>query len=64
MIEPVILRLMLNGKAGQGRTLAVESHRQITAALRRGDRLAYQFYMTDHLQQGRLFIDSLPPGES
>lgn len=58
IMEPVILRLMENGKGGRGRGLAVESHRQIVAALRRGDRLAFQFYMTDHLQQGRLFIDS------
>ena len=64
IMEPVILRLMENGKGGQGRDLAVESHRQIIAALRRGDRLAFQFYMTDHLQQGRLFIDSLPAGKS
>lgn len=60
-MEPVILRLMENGKGGRGRDLAVESHRQIVAALRRGDRLAFQFHMTDHLQQGRLFIDSPGP---
>jgi GntR family transcriptional repressor for pyruvate dehydrogenase complex len=64
IMEPVILRLMENGKGGKGRDLAVESHRQIVAALRRGDRLAFQFYTTDHLQQGRLFIDSLPAGKS
>lgn len=61
IMEPVILRLMENGKAGRGRDMAVDSHRQIVAALRRGDRLAYQFHMTDHLQQGRLFIDSPGP---
>jgi GntR family transcriptional repressor for pyruvate dehydrogenase complex len=58
IMEPMILRLMEAGKASHGRALAVESHRQIIAALRRGDRLAFAYFMTDHLQQGRVFVDA------
>ena len=62
IMEPVILRLMETGKETRGRDLAVESHRRIVEALRRRDGLAYRYFMTDHLQQGRAFLDASGPG--
>ena len=60
IMEPVVLRLMETGKATRGRVLAHESHVQIIKALTTGDRLAYQYFMTDHLQQGLGFIPAMP----
>ena len=56
IMEPVILRLMETGKATGARELAHQSHAEIIRALTNGDRLAYQYFMTDHLQQGLRFI--------
>lgn len=56
IMEPVILRLMETGKETRGRDLAHASHVAIIKALRDGDRLAYQYFMADHLHQGLGFI--------
>lgn len=56
IMQPVILRLMETGKATRGRALAHESHARIIQALRDGDRLAYQYFMADHLRQGLGFV--------
>lgn len=61
IMEPVILRLMETGKATRGRALAHQSHAEIIRALTHGDRLAYQYFMTDHLQQGLGFIPAASP---
>jgi GntR family transcriptional regulator, transcriptional repressor for pyruvate dehydrogenase complex len=61
IMEPVILKLMETGKATRGRTLAHKSHEEIIRALTTGDRLAYQYFMTDHLQQGLGFIQVVTP---
>ena len=56
IMGPVILRLMETGKETRGRDLAHASHAAIIRALREGDRLAYQYFMADHLKQGLDFI--------
>lgn len=56
IMEPVILRLMETGKETRGRALAHQSHAEIIRALRARDRLAFQYYMADHLRQGLGFI--------
>lgn len=62
IMEPVILRLMETGKETRGRNLAHASHAAIIRALRDRDRLAYQYFMTDHLHQGLGFILGRIPG--
>jgi len=57
IMEPVIVKLMETGKAERGRDIAWESHRQIVVALKARDRLAYQYFMTDHLRQGLAFVE-------
>jgi DNA-binding FadR family transcriptional regulator len=61
IMEPVILKLMETGKATRGRGLAHQSHVEIIRALTTCDRLAYQYFMTDHLQQGLGFIQAAIP---
>ncbi len=64
IMEPVILRLMETGKETRGRTLAHRSHEEIIRALRDGDRLAYQYFMADHLRQGLGFFDMAKGAET
>jgi GntR family transcriptional regulator, transcriptional repressor for pyruvate dehydrogenase complex len=56
IMEPVILRLMETGKETRGRVLAHQSHAAIIRALRDRDRIAFQYFMADHLRQGLGFI--------
>lgn len=56
IMEPLIVRLMETGKETRGRVLAHRSHAEIIAALRRQDRIAFQYFMADHLRQGLGFI--------
>ncbi|NCO86586.1 MAG: FadR family transcriptional regulator [Rhodobacterales bacterium] len=61
IMEPVILRLMETGKETRGRDMAHASHAAIIRALREGDRLAYQYFMADHLHQGLGFFTATTP---
>jgi GntR family transcriptional repressor for pyruvate dehydrogenase complex len=62
IMEPVILRLMETGKDMRGRALAHKSHEEIIRSLSLVDRLAYQYFMADHLQQGLGFIQAATRG--
>lgn len=65
VLRPVLRRLMEAGKTKrQAVDGAYNEHSRIIKALRTKDRLAYTFYMTQHLNAGREFIPApeLPPG--
>ena len=56
-MQPIIRRLMETGKAADGLEGTFESHNGILDALRRKDRLAYQYLMDRHLDFGLRYID-------
>jgi DNA-binding FadR family transcriptional regulator len=56
-MQPIIRRLMETGKATDGLEGTFESHKAILDALRRKDRLAFQYLMDQHLDHGLKYID-------
>ncbi|MXU65731.1 FadR/GntR family transcriptional regulator [Oceanomicrobium pacificus] len=56
-MEPLICRLMRTGKQTDGLVKTHEAHAEILEALARRDRLRFQFYMSEHLDQGLKYID-------
>ena len=57
MLKPVIRKVMEAGKSQrQGIDTASSSHKQIIAALRDEDRLAYAYQMSRHLDYGLAFV--------
>lgn len=56
-MQPLITRLMETGKATDGLEGTFETHAQILDALRRRDRLAFQYLMDRHLDHGLKYVD-------
>jgi len=56
-MQPMITRLMETGKATDGLEGTFETHSLILDALRRRDRLAFQYLMDRHLDHGLRFVD-------
>lgn len=56
-MQPLITRLMETGKATDGLEGTYETHAQILDALRRRDRLAFQYLMDRHLDHGLKYVD-------
>ncbi len=56
-MKPIIRRLMETGKETDGLEGAFETHLEILDALRRRDRLAFQYLMDRHLDHGLKYID-------
>lgn len=65
MLKPVIRRVMETGKS-QRRALDTASaeHADIVTALRAGDRLAYAYHMSRHLDAGLAFIPAARGGQA
>jgi DNA-binding FadR family transcriptional regulator len=57
-MKSVIVRLMETGKNVDGLEATFEVHLRVINALRTRDRLAFQFYMSGHLDQGLTYIES------
>lgn len=56
-MQPLISRLMETGKATDGLEGTFETHNGILDALKRRDRLAFQYRMDRHLSHGLKYID-------
>ena len=62
-LKPVILRLMLLGKARRPAVAGTfDEHAAIVAALRRRDRVAFSYLMSRHLESGARFVREPEPG--
>lgn len=57
-MRPIICRLMETGKHTDGLQKTYEQHAQILDALARRDRLAFQFHMSAHMDQGLKYIEA------
>ncbi|WP_306118945.1 MULTISPECIES: FCD domain-containing protein [unclassified Roseitalea] len=56
-MAPIMIRLMETGKETDGLQGTFDTHARIIDALRRRDRLAYQYLMSAHLDHGLRYID-------
>ena len=56
IMKPMISRLMETGKAIGSKGLTMRTHAEIVDALEAGDRLAFQYLMSSHLDHGLAFI--------
>ena len=54
---PIITRLMETGKHTDGLEKTYEQHSRILDALHRRDRLAFQYQVSEHMDQGLRYID-------
>jgi len=56
IMKPMISRLMETGKMIGGSDPTVKTHNEIVDALETGDRLAFQYLMSSHLEHGLAYI--------
>ncbi|MEM1285125.1 MAG: FCD domain-containing protein [Pseudomonadota bacterium] len=62
-MKPIIVKLMETGKETHGLQGTHDSHTHILKALENRDRLAFQYWMSSHLDHGLNFIEQTMPAE-
>lgn len=62
-MKPIIVKLMETGKETHGLQGTHDTHANILQALEKRDRLAFQYWMSNHLDHGLNFIEQTMPAD-